>query len=104
VIYRRRTYRVEPERADAFHRFFNEHLLPVQLRYGARLVGRWITEDRTEIVAIWAYQDKAEYEEIERQVGADPDSARAREVRRTLEPLFVETRQDFLVNTVDGRD
>ena len=103
MIYRRRTYRVEPSRAAAFNAFFNEHLLPLQLKYGARLIGRWITEDRTEIVAIWAYRDKAEYDEIERKIGADPASPGVREVRRTLEPLFVETRQDFLLSTVqDG--
>jgi hypothetical protein len=100
VIYRRRTYRVEPDRAAAFNAFFNDPLLPLQLKYGARLVGRWITEDRTEIVAIWAYRDKAEYEEIERKIGADPASPGVREVRRTLEPLFVDTWQDFLLSTV----
>jgi 8-oxo-dGTP diphosphatase len=101
VIYRRRTYRVEPARADAFNAFFNRHLLPLQRRHGARLVGRWITEDRTEIVAVWAYSDKAEYERIEDEIGADPGSAHAREARRALEPLFVETRQDWLLSTVD---
>ena len=64
MIYRRRTDRVEPERAEAFNALFNEHLLPLQRKYGRRLIGRWITEDRTEIVAIWAYRDRAEYEEM----------------------------------------
>jgi hypothetical protein len=100
VIYRRRTYRVDPARAEAFNAFFNQHLLPMQLKYGARLIGRWITEDRTEIVAIWAYRDRAEYEQIERRIDADPATPEVRAVRRTLEPLFLETRQDFLLSTV----
>lgn len=101
MIHRRRTYRVDPARSAAFNRFFNEHLLPLQVRHGGRLVERWLTEDQTEIVAIWVYQDKAEYEEIERRIGADPDSAHAKEVRRTLEPLSVDTAQDLLLDTVD---
>jgi hypothetical protein len=43
-----------------FHEFFLSHLLPVQLRHGARLVGRWETEDGR-VVAVWEYDDLAAY-------------------------------------------
>jgi hypothetical protein len=33
------------ESLPVFHEFFRTHLLPIQLRHGARLVGRWKTED-----------------------------------------------------------
>jgi NIPSNAP len=45
VIYRMRIYQAVPENLSIFHEFFRAHLLPVQLRHGARLVGRWETED-----------------------------------------------------------
>jgi hypothetical protein len=37
-----RIYRAAPENLALFHEFFRAHLLPVQLRHGARLVGRWL--------------------------------------------------------------
>jgi hypothetical protein len=37
--------RTTPDGAAVFHGFFRTWLLPVQLRYGARVVGRWETED-----------------------------------------------------------
>jgi NIPSNAP len=40
-----RIYRAVPENLATFHDFFRRYLLPVQLRHGARLVGRWETED-----------------------------------------------------------
>jgi len=45
VIYRMRIYEAVPENLACFHEFFRTWLLPVQLRYGARLVGRWEAED-----------------------------------------------------------
>jgi hypothetical protein len=41
VIYRMRTYRAVRENLPVFHDFFRTFLLPVQLRHGARLAGRW---------------------------------------------------------------
>ncbi len=81
MIYRVRRYAAVPERLAAFHDFFNGYLLPVQVRHGARLVGRWET-DGGEVIAVWEYDDKAAYERIDAAVRADPDSARAREHRR----------------------
>jgi hypothetical protein len=101
VIYRRRLYRVDPARADAFTRFFEEHLMPLQMEHGAELIGRWISEDRTQIMALWRYRDRAEYEAIERRIEADPASPGVKAIRRTLEPLFVETSQDFWTSTGD---
>jgi len=40
VLYRMRIYQAVKENLPVFHEFFRTHLLPVQLRHGARLVGR----------------------------------------------------------------
>jgi len=64
-----------PEKLAAFHAFFNGYLLPVQVRHGARLVGRWETDD-LEVIAVWEYDDLAAYERVDAAVRADPDSVR----------------------------
>lgn len=96
-----RIYQAVPENLEAFHEFFRAHLLPVQLRHGARLVGRWQTQD-DRVVAVWEYDDRAAYERIEAAVRADPDSARARAVRASLPPLMTSTDETFMTSTLTG--
>jgi hypothetical protein len=98
VFYRMRIYRAVPENLATFHDFFRRHLLPVQLRHGARLVGRWETEDGR-VVAIWEYDDRAGYERIEAAVRADPDSREAQRLRATLPPLMTGTEEVFMTST-----
>ena len=101
MIFRLRQYKVAPGKIDIFNAFFRERLLPVQKRYGARLVGRWQTEDGNHIAALWAYDDLEQYEAIQAKVRADPDSVKAQEYRRAeLNPLFTETEEAFMVPTV----
>jgi hypothetical protein len=49
-----RIYQAVKENLAVFHESFRTHLLPVHLRHGARLVGRWETQDGR-VVAIWEY-------------------------------------------------
>jgi 8-oxo-dGTP diphosphatase len=53
MIYRRKVYKLIPERFEEFNAFFHTYLLPNQLKHGARLIGRWVTEEKNEIMAIW---------------------------------------------------
>ena len=99
MIYRMRIYQAVRGNLPVFHRFFRERLLPVQLRHGARLVGRWETEDGR-VVAIWEYDDMAAYERIEQAVRGDPDSALAQEHRKTLGQLFTSREEVFMTSTV----
>ena len=101
MVYRLRIYRAVPEKLAAFHQFFREHLLPVQLRHGARLVGRWETED-ARVVAIWEYDSAEAYENVRRAVSADPDAVRAQQHRRALDPLFTECEEVMMVSTLAG--
>lgn len=52
MLYRIRRYAAVPERLVAFNDFFSGYLLPIQVRHGARLVGRWETEE-AEVIAVW---------------------------------------------------
>ncbi|MGI8721707.1 MAG: NIPSNAP family protein [Geodermatophilaceae bacterium] len=94
-----RIYRTTSQAAETFHEFFRTWLLPTQLRHGARLVGRWETED-ARVVAIWEYDDSAEYERVRAAVAADPESHRAQDYRRTLPVLFTEHEETFMRATV----
>jgi hypothetical protein len=98
VIYRMRIYDTVRENLPAFHEFFRTHLLPVQLRHGARLVGRWEAEDGR-VVAIWEYDDRSAYERIEMAVRGDPDSRTARQHRAMLPPLISGQEETFMTST-----
>jgi hypothetical protein len=97
VIYRMRIYQAVPEHLGTFHAFFREHLLPTQRRQGARLVGRWETED-ARVVAVWEYDDEAAYRRIEAAVRADPATEKARQVREQL-PDFFTSRDEVLMHS-----
>ena len=100
MLYRMRIYQAVRENLPVFHDFFRTWLLPVQLRHGARLVGRWETEDGR-VVAIWEYDDRAAYEHIEAAVRADPDSRRAQEHRLQLPALMTATEETLMSSTIE---
>ena len=65
MIYRRKTYKIKPEKLNEFNEFFHTYLYPNQTTHGAKLVGRWVNEAKDEIVAIWEYESIEEYQNIE---------------------------------------
>lgn len=94
-------YRVEPDKLEVFNTFFLTRLLTVQQRYGAVLIGRWASEDKTVIFALWAYESIDVYHLIQSQVSRDPDSVAAQAYRKAqLEPLFTETEEWLMTSTV----
>ncbi len=101
LTFRCRTYRVVPGKLEAFNDFFLRHLFPVQQRYGAKLVGRWASDDGAVIVALWVYEGPDAYETVQRQVSLDPASVLAQSYRREhLEPLFTKTEAWMMTSTV----
>jgi hypothetical protein len=95
-----RSYETVRENLPLFHEFFRTYLLPVQLRHGARLIGRWEAEDGR-VIAVWEYDDRDAYERIDAEVRADPDSIRARQRRAELPPLITAQQEAFMVSTTD---
>ncbi|MBP1950772.1 NIPSNAP family protein [Virgibacillus litoralis] len=74
MFYRRRFYIVRKEFVDILNAHFNNTNLPNQLKYGARLIGRWMKEnaDNTaEIFAIWEKDSYEEYLDVESKVRSD---------------------------------
>ena len=101
MMFRIRRYQVVPGKTKAFNDFFLTRLFPVQQRYGARLVGRFQTDDGLQIVAVWVYQSFDHYKEVQGLVAEDADSIAAQEYRRQeLDPLFTETDESFMTSTV----
>ncbi|MFD1739802.1 NIPSNAP family protein [Bacillus salitolerans] len=108
MIYRRKLYNVAP----SIVLDFNETLLPTQLKYGARLVGRWMTPETNgvvEIFAIWEYDSFEEYEAIESKVRSDEEHIKRVQNwykkwggRENLKEVFFKVEQDFVENTVAG--
>ena len=99
MIYRMRIYQAVEGNLPNFNEFFREKLLPIQLKYGARLVGRWETEDNR-IVAILEYDDVESYHKINADVSNDPDSRKAQDHRKSLGQLFTEREEIFMRSTL----
>jgi hypothetical protein len=101
MIFRCRMYRVAPGKLEAFNTFFLTRLLPVQRRYGAKLVGRWQSDDGNVLLALWVYESLDAYEAIQGRVSSDPDSAEAQTYRREhLNPLYTETEEWMMTSAV----
>ena len=90
MLYRMRIYQAVPENLPVFHEFFRRWLLPIQQRHGARLVGRWETDDGR-VVAVWAYDDRVAYQRIESAVRQDPDL--------TLLPPIVTSKEEVFMSS-----
>ncbi|WP_248139011.1 hypothetical protein [Bacillus infantis] len=54
MIYRRKSYKVDESIVEDFNLHFNQTLLPAQLKYGSRLVGRWMGQPAEGAVEIFA--------------------------------------------------
>jgi hypothetical protein len=97
-----RVYQAVRENLPVFHDFFRTYLLPVQLRHGARLVGRWETEDGR-VVAIWEYDNQAAYERIDAAVRADPNAWKAQQ-HRSQRPRLVTATDEVLMHSTMAPD
>jgi NIPSNAP len=101
VLYRMRIYQAVPENLPAFHEFFRRWLLPLQRKHGARLVGRWETDDNR-VVAVGEYDDRAAYQRIEAAVRQDPDLILAQQHRSLLPPLMTAREEVFMTDTLEA--
>ena len=97
-----RIYSGSEEQANRLSGFFAEYLRPVQVRHGARLVGRWRSPDHR-VFAVWEYNDIAHYEAVQLGVSSDPDSAEARRIRATMPPLYDSVEELILEADPRGR-
>lgn len=99
MIYRRKTYKINSEKLDDFNHFFHQYLYPNQIKHGAKLIGRWVNESKDEILAIWEYRNIEHYESIESKIRNSELHHIAKEKRKELGDLYIESNQDFLSST-----
>jgi 8-oxo-dGTP diphosphatase len=85
MIYKRHTYKIDPSTYEVFNTFFHTHVLPNEWKHGARLIGRWVTTDKTEVTEMWEYVSKETYERIPHN-HMRPD-------------LYIEKKEEFLEAT-----
>ncbi|QUG84378.1 NIPSNAP family protein [Bacillus nitratireducens] len=74
MFYRRKYYVVKNEFIEIFNNHFNDTNLPNQIKYGSRLIGRWMKDNNdgtTEVFAIWEYDSYEDYEAIETKIRSD---------------------------------
>jgi hypothetical protein len=110
MIYRRKKYLVDASIVGEFNTHFNNTLLPTQLKYGARLVGRWMSQHNdgtVEIFAIWEYESHEDYVTIENNVRNDKEHVQRVQNwygkmggRENLKHVFHKIEEDFLETTV----
>ena len=98
VIYRMRIYQLSGDQAERLSAFFRDHLLPVQLRHGARLIGRWRAEG-DQVFALWEYDDIDHLNAVQSAVSSDPDSRHAQALRASMPPLYDSVQE--LIMTAD---
>jgi len=86
---------------ETFTLFFHTYLLPNQLTHGAQLIGRWVNEEQTEIMALWSYDNRAHYELVDAGIRASEMHAEAQNYRKSLAPLFISSNEEFFTSTGD---
>ncbi|WP_145135297.1 NIPSNAP family protein [Paenibacillus sp. Y412MC10] len=112
MFYRRKFYIVKNEFVDVFNRHFNETNLPNQMKHGTRLIGRWMVprdESTTEIFAIWEYDSRDQYEEIEAKIRSDKEHVQRIQNwydqhggrDRVYKEYLLEVRNEELLSTVE---
>jgi len=74
MFYRRKHYVVVNEFVESLNDLFTDVNRPNQLKHGARLTGRWMIplgNGKTEIFAMWEYENVEAYRRIEASVRSD---------------------------------
>jgi len=104
AIFRKKVYKVSPENVQVFTDFFHQYLYPNQMRYGSKLVGRWVNEKQNEIMAIWEYESIEQYHNIEQKIRESELHRQAQEKRKEMGNLYIESSQEFLSTTGNYHD
>ncbi|WP_246017656.1 NIPSNAP family protein [Mesobacillus subterraneus] len=99
MIYRIKTYKIKPERLEDFNFFFHSYLYPNQMKHGAKLVGRWASESKEEVLAMWEYRSMDDYEQIEKHIRNSELHNAAKEKLIELGDFILDSHQDFMTST-----
>ncbi len=98
-MYRMRIYESAGDNVAESTRIFQELVRPVHEKYGARLVGRWLTDDG-KIVVIWQYRDIEHCRGCLQSVKEDPESKHTLPIRTAGGLAEVARREVFMTSTL----
>ncbi|MBM4764813.1 NUDIX domain-containing protein [Bacillus sp. B15-48] len=93
MFYNREIYKILPEKAEEFCDFFEQYIMPVQIKNGSKLVGKWLTESRDEVMVIWEYPSIEEYRKIIERVSNDQIGRKHQEQLKKNQPYLIKTEQ-----------
>ncbi len=93
MLYKRITYRVEPNQASQCARFLNDHFIQIQIKNGAKLIGQWQNESNEEMMSIWEYPNMDEYLKIEKRVQKEKQKL------EEFQKRYLDCEEDFLSST-----
>lgn len=99
MIYRIRKYDIHPNRFSDFNYLFYNYLLPNQQYHGTKLIGRFINEEKTKIIAIWEYKNINHYYDIEQKIVQTELHHKAEQFKKSIPPLYISTKQSFWNDT-----
>jgi 8-oxo-dGTP diphosphatase len=96
MIFKRNTYRIQPERLNEMNHSFHTHVYPIHIKNGAKLIGRWVNDTNEEILVIWEYSSMEHYERINSLIENSEEYQAAME---ELGEVQIEAEKDFLSST-----
>ncbi|WP_404330331.1 NUDIX domain-containing protein [Mesobacillus maritimus] len=101
MYYKRESFKVLPERVEEFQQLFEQYLLPVQVKNGAKLVGKWLTESN-EVMVIWEYPNQEEYQKIQQRVNKDEMMKKMQEQVHRLGKPYLQSSEEVLTALGDS--
>lgn len=96
MIIKRKTYRIKDEKLNEINHFFHTCVFPSHVKNGAKLIGRWVNDNKDEILVIWEYSSQDHFERIESLL---KNSEQYQIGMKELDEFYIESDQDFLSST-----
>ena len=81
-VFRMRIYDTHGVNIQTSTEIFTRLVYPVHTRYGAELVGRWLS-DQNELVVIWKYPNRTAMKSILASISEDPELIKSEQERRS---------------------
>lgn len=101
MIYKKEIITIHPDDYERVTQFFHKYELPLHLGHGARLIGRYKTEESNEVTCLWEYDSHEEFHNIQEKIKQSDLYRKAMKERDDIEQLFLEVKVEMLEKTGD---
>jgi 8-oxo-dGTP diphosphatase len=96
MIVKRKNYRIKPEKLNEVNRFFHTYVYPGHVRNGAKLIGRWVNDNKDEILVIWEYKSVEHYKRINSLI---ENSVEYQSAMKDISDFYIDADQGSLTST-----